>query len=307
MSIYSWQLAASNNATADAGINWSEGQAPSTINDSARAMMAALKAGFNDVAGVSALGGSGDIFALTLSQTMPSLTNAVVGFFATRTNTGAVTLNVDGLGAKPLRLVSGAALTAGQIVSGSFIQCAYNPATLEWLIVGKYALSNADLPAMAANTIKANLTGSSATPTDVTVAALGDALLPDGSLATVKIAAGAVTPAKLSTGGPSWDTSGNLTASGNVTAYSDARLKTNISTIECALALVEQMRGVAYERIDTGEKQVGVIAQEMRTVLPEVVIENEDGHLSVAYGNLCGVLIEAVKELSARVKASEAK
>jgi hypothetical protein len=102
------------------------------------------------------------------------------------------------------------------------------------------------------------------------------------------------------------DASGNLTASGNVTAYSDARLKTNVSTIDNALALVEKMRGVRYDRIDSGKAGVGVIAQEMQEVVPEVVHEGEE-HLSVAYGNLVGVLIEAVKELSARVKELEAK
>lgn len=101
------------------------------------------------------------------------------------------------------------------------------------------------------------------------------------------------------------DASGNFTASGNVTAYSDARLKTNVSTIDGALALVEKMRGVRYDRIDSGKAGIGVIAQEMKEVVPEVVLEGDN--LSVAYGNLVGVLIEAVKELSARVKELEAK
>jgi hypothetical protein len=101
------------------------------------------------------------------------------------------------------------------------------------------------------------------------------------------------------------DNSGNFTATGNVTAYSDARLKQNVKTIENAVDLVNQMRGVYYDRIDTGEAGVGVIAQELRDVIPEVVKEN-DGTLSVAYGNLVGVLIEAIKELSTKVAALEA-
>ena len=98
---------------------------------------------------------------------------------------------------------------------------------------------------------------------------------------------------------------GDVTAAGNVTAYSDENLKENVSTIENALALIEQMRGVRYNRIEDGKAGVGVIAQEMQKVLPEVVHEGD--HLSVAYGNIVGVLIEAVKELSARVKELEAK
>ena len=95
------------------------------------------------------------------------------------------------------------------------------------------------------------------------------------------------------------DTSGNLTATGNVTAYSDERLKSDVYTIQNALDLVDQMRGVGF--IKDGKAGIGVIAQEMQKVMPQVVIEGE--YLSVAYGNLVGVLIEAVKELRAEVKA----
>jgi hypothetical protein len=102
------------------------------------------------------------------------------------------------------------------------------------------------------------------------------------------------------------DTSGNFTATANISAYSDAKLKTNVRTIDDALTLVEQIRGVYYDRIDSGEHGIGVIAQEVKNVFPQAVHEN-DGTLSVAYGNLIGPLIEAVKELSARVKELEAR
>ena len=100
------------------------------------------------------------------------------------------------------------------------------------------------------------------------------------------------------------DGSGNFVASGNVTAYSDERLKTNIKTIENALDTVSKMRGVTYERIDSGIKGVGVIAQEMKEVLPEVVMEalSDDEYMSVSYGNIVGVLIEAIKELKAEIE-----
>lgn len=95
------------------------------------------------------------------------------------------------------------------------------------------------------------------------------------------------------------DGSGNLTASGNITSNSDARLKLEIETIESALSTVEALRGTRF--LMNGKRQIGVVAQEVQAVLPEVVLENEDGYLSVAYGNLTAVLIEAVKELSAEV------
>jgi hypothetical protein len=105
------------------------------------------------------------------------------------------------------------------------------------------------------------------------------------------------------------DTSGNVTAAGNVTAYSDARLKKDVETIDGALDLVSKMRGVRYTRIDTEKRGVGVIAQEMLEVMPELVQQGteDDDTLSVAYGNIVGVLIEAVKELTARVAELEGK
>ena len=102
-------------------------------------------------------------------------------------------------------------------------------------------------------------------------------------------------------------TSGQVYAFGNVTAASDARLKTNVEQIRDALTLVNRMRGVFYKRVDTDENQVGVIAQEMQEVIPQVVSENADGMLGVSYGNLTAVLIEAVKELSERLDKIEAR
>ena len=99
-----------------------------------------------------------------------------------------------------------------------------------------------------------------------------------------------------------FDDSGAFTATGNVTAFSDITLKSNIELIPEALDKVCQIRGVTYERDDmNGERQSGVIAQEVEKVLPEVVRTNEEGIKSIAYGNLAGLLIEAIKELKAEV------
>lgn len=97
---------------------------------------------------------------------------------------------------------------------------------------------------------------------------------------------------------------GTITASGNITAFSDERLKTNVETIADALSLVRRLRGVSYDRIDTGERQIGVIAQELQEVIPELVLPAvEAGYLSVAYGNITAVLIEAIKQLADEVEA----
>lgn len=97
---------------------------------------------------------------------------------------------------------------------------------------------------------------------------------------------------------------GSFIASGNIGAYSDRKHKKRIRTIKHALDLVEGLRGVRYVRKRDGRPCVGVIAQEVRQVLPEVVGTSEDG-LYVDYGNIVGPLIEAVKELAARVRALE--
>lgn len=97
---------------------------------------------------------------------------------------------------------------------------------------------------------------------------------------------------------------GAVIADGNVTAFSDRRLKTNVSTVENALEMVDKMRGVWYSK--DNKAGVGVIAQEMEEVLPEVVQDNDNGYKSVAYGNIVGVLIEAIKELKAEVEALKA-
>jgi len=98
---------------------------------------------------------------------------------------------------------------------------------------------------------------------------------------------------------------GAATFNNDVTAFSDERLKRDIETIPNALDKVCQMRGVTFERIDDeGHKSMGVIAQEVEKIIPEVVREDksEEKIKSVAYGNMVGVLIEAIKELKAEVE-----
>jgi hypothetical protein len=99
------------------------------------------------------------------------------------------------------------------------------------------------------------------------------------------------------------DVNGTIRATGDVIAYSDARVKENVETISDALAKITSLRGVSYTRKDSEDKsrKVGVIAQEVLDVLPEVVQQDINGNYSVAYGNVVGVLIEAIKELKAEI------
>ena len=94
---------------------------------------------------------------------------------------------------------------------------------------------------------------------------------------------------------------GSITASQNVTAYSDIRLKTDVKTIENGLDKVSKMRGVTFDMIEGPGS--GVIAQELEKIAPELVTNGK--YKSVAYGNIVGYLIEAVKELKEKVEELE--
>ena len=104
---------------------------------------------------------------------------------------------------------------------------------------------------------------------------------------------------------------GAATFNNDVTAFSDKRLKTDVTDIENALEKVQQMQGVYYRRndVENAKMQVGVLAQDMEKILPEVVLTADDEMQtkSVDYGKITSVLIEAVKELSAKVKELEGK
>ena len=113
-------------------------------------------------------------------------------------------------------------------------------------------------------------------------------------------------------------TGGEIRATNNVTAFysSDERLKDNVQVITNALAKVLQIRGVEFDWNNLTEPEdgyfvrkhdVGVIAQEIEKVLPEVVANREDGIKAVKYDRIIPLLIEAIKELKAEVDALKGK
>ena len=177
MSITDWSTSQTANQTADSEINWQEGQLPSTVNNSARAMMATLAAWRNDMGGAITAGGTADAITVTLEKPMTSAAYSFFSFIASATNTGAATLKVDSQSALPLRSVSGASLSAGQIRTGRIYHVIKGSG--EWL-VSNAGQDNADAAYMAAGTVKANLTGASAAPTDSTVQNLASAIFAYG-------------------------------------------------------------------------------------------------------------------------------
>ena len=102
------------------------------------------------------------------------------------------------------------------------------------------------------------------------------------------------------------DSSGNFTADGNLGAYSDVALKQDIYQIENALEKVNNLRGVHFTRKANNSKEIGVVANEVEKVVPELVDEHLDKELGsikiMKYANTVGLLIEAVKDLSKQVE-----
>ena len=102
---------------------------------------------------------------------------------------------------------------------------------------------------------------------------------------------------------------GRIFSSDDITAFSDEKYKTNIVTIDDALNKVNSLRGVYFNRLDLKDtrRHTGVIAQEINKILPEVVTDSSVEGLSVAYGNVIGLLIEAIKDLSKKIDVLEKK
>jgi len=105
--------------------------------------------------------------------------------------------------------------------------------------------------------------------------------------------------------------SGDLMVGGTYYNWSDVRLKTKIETLTDVLSKLDQLRGVTYEFKDQEKyakgPQVGVIAQELQKVFPQLVKTEKDGYLSVNYTNLTAVLIQAIKEQQQEIKDQQQK
>ena len=150
---------------------------------------------------------------------------------------------------------------------------------------GKLTNSSGNLILSSGNTTALTFSGANVTIAGTTTSS--------GNLST----SGTLTVASTSDLNGNVDVAGTITASGDITAFSSEALKDDIRTIDNALNKVTDMRGVYFTK--DGEAGTGVIAEEVETVLPEVVKDGK--YKSVAYGNIVGVLIEAVKELKEEV------
>ncbi len=139
--VVSWSQTSNSNASADSNVNWAENQAPSSVNDSARAMMSSAAKYRDDISGAIATGGSSTAFTVASNQsfsTLAYLANQIVAFSPHTTCGATVTLNVDSLGAKPLRSAPSTELPAGALVQGTPYVATYNSSDGAFYLHGFY-------------------------------------------------------------------------------------------------------------------------------------------------------------------------
>ena len=142
MAFWKWSRTASSNATADNTINWAEGMAPSAVNDSARAMMARIAEWRDDVSGTVTTAGSGTAYTVASNQgfdNFADMNGAMIAFVPHTTNGATVTLNVDGLGNKPLRFGPSLELQSGVLIQGTPYVVSYNNADGAFYLQGGFA------------------------------------------------------------------------------------------------------------------------------------------------------------------------
>ena len=119
--VKNFSTTAATNASADSNINFAENQAPSTLNDSARALMAAIAALYDQIGGALTVGGSSNAYTITnaTAGTWAAYANGdLLMFKANHTNSGAATINVDSIGATTIKTADGGDVISGDIVSG---------------------------------------------------------------------------------------------------------------------------------------------------------------------------------------------
>lgn len=152
MTLYKWSQTAASNATADTSINWQEGQAPSSVNDSARAMMASAAKYRDDITGAIVTGGTSTAYTVASYQVFDSLAHlsGQIIAFTPHTSSGAtVTLNVDGLGAKALRTSPNVELLAGMLIQGTPYMAVYNNSDSAFYLHGFFGANPYNVPLAA--------------------------------------------------------------------------------------------------------------------------------------------------------------
>ena len=282
----------------DSSGNFSAGTITATLSGTATNVSGTVAIGNGGTGSTTAAGARGNLGGTTVGQN-----------FFTLTNPGAIRFprinadnSVSALSDSAFRTAIGATT-----VGGNFFTLT-NPSAVTFPRINA---DNTVSTLSAADFRTAIGAGTSSTTGTVTSVAAGSYLTGGTITTTGTLAVDATTTATASKVAAR-DSSANIYAN-DFFATSDARLKKDIVEIQNALATIEKISGVQFKWNELAsdpnkEKvQVGVIAQEVEAVAPEIVSTNEDGFKSVSYDKLVPLLIQAVKELSEKVKQLEGK
>jgi hypothetical protein len=129
-----WSTTAASNSTADTNINWAEGQAPSTVNNSSRAVMAAVAKVRKDIAGMLVTTGTSTAYSLTTNETLTLADGVTVCCRMDETNGAAPTLNVDTTGAVAIQTLQGTAVGTGELLAGGIYAFTYYASSAAWVL-----------------------------------------------------------------------------------------------------------------------------------------------------------------------------
>lgn len=142
--VASWSKTAATNASADSAINWAEGQAPSSVNDSARALMASVAKWRDDICGTITTGGTSTAYTVTTNQvfaTASAMSGAMICFIPNADSGASPTLAVDGLTARAINISTGVAIPSGALKSGTPYVVTYIHASTEFILQGQLAVN----------------------------------------------------------------------------------------------------------------------------------------------------------------------
>lgn len=290
MSLWQWSTTPANNATAATNINWAEGQAPSTVNDSARQMMADVATWFQ-----------GGAEWLNLGD-VPTYVNATT--FTVPTNrTSVYTVG------RRVRATVSAGTVYGTITASAFSSVTTVTVSIDGSSALDGGLSEVDVHVMNPSTLALTLNSGSTRPlTIIGSDSVGDCIQLTGNGTTtpnkfMRVNSGALQllNSAYSSVIATLDDAGNFTAAANITAQSDERLKGEWESL--GADFIERLSAVksgTYRRVDMDDeaRHAGVSAQSLQALLPEAVLEGSQGLLSVAYGNAALVAcVELAKEI----------
>lgn len=139
--LHIWSQTAADNGNADVNVNFAEGQAPSSVNDSARQVMAKIAEYRDDTAGSLTTGGTSTAYTLSANATFASLSELdgqCVVFKAHTTSGASPTLNVDSLGAKALHAIGGTALPTGALLANGIYAVTYDNSNSRFVVHGYF-------------------------------------------------------------------------------------------------------------------------------------------------------------------------